>query len=116
MMRHNRPLILLCASSLLFLTGMFSLQTVGVYYARDVLGNADLYIVLTIVQTVGMIVAAVIVPNAVEAIGKRRAYLVVGCDRRRRRASASPSRPDRRRRSASPPSASSDSGWARSTR
>ena len=53
MMRHNRPLVLLCVSSLLFLTGMFSLQTVGVYYARDVLGNADLYIVLTIVQTVG---------------------------------------------------------------
>ena len=53
MVRHNRPLVLLCASSLLFLTGMFSLQTVGVYYARDVLGNADLYIVLTVVQTVG---------------------------------------------------------------
>ena len=30
---------------------MFSLQTVAVYYARDVLGNADLYIVLTVVQT-----------------------------------------------------------------
>ena len=41
MMRHNRPLVLLCASTLLFLSGMFSLQTVAVYYARDVLGNAD---------------------------------------------------------------------------
>jgi glucuronide carrier protein len=78
MMRHNRPLVLLCASSLLFLTGMFSLQTVGVYYARDVLGNADLYIVLTIVQTVGMIVAAVVVPGAVGALGKKRVYLVAG--------------------------------------
>ena len=78
MLRHNRPLILLCAASLLFLTGMFSLQTVGVFYARDVLGSADYYIVLTTVQTVGMILAALAVPNAVEALGKRRAYLASG--------------------------------------
>jgi glucuronide carrier protein len=78
MMRHNRPLILLCASSLLFLTGMFSVQTVGVYYARDVLGNADLYVVMTLVQTVGMIAAAAVVPKAVEAIGKKRTYIVAG--------------------------------------
>lgn len=63
MMRHNRPLLVLCASSLLFLTGMFSLQTVGVYYARDVLGDADLYIMLTVVQTAGMIAAAGLVPE-----------------------------------------------------
>jgi glucuronide carrier protein len=78
MMRRNRPLVLLCASSLLFLTGLFSIQTVGVYYARDVLGNADLYIVMTLVQTVGMIAAAVVVPKAVDAVGKRRAYIVAG--------------------------------------
>ncbi len=78
MMRHNRPLILLCASSLLFLAGMFSLQTVAVYYARNVLGDANLYIVLTVVQTVGTIIAAVLIPNAVETIGKKRAYLVSG--------------------------------------
>ena len=76
MMRHNRPLVILCASSLLFLTGMFSLQTVGVYYARDVLGDADLYIVMTVVQTIGMIAAAAAVPKAVQALGKKRAYLV----------------------------------------
>ena len=78
MMRQNRPLILLCSASLLFLTGMFSLQAVGVYYARDVLGDAGYYIVLTTVQTVGMILAALAVPNAVEALGKRRAYLASG--------------------------------------
>jgi len=78
MMRHNRPLVVLCASSLLFLTGMFSIQTVGVYYARDVLGNADLYIVMTLVQTVGMIAAAAVVPKAVDTIGKKRAYIVAG--------------------------------------
>ena len=78
MMRHNRPLVLLCASSLLFLTGMFSLSTVAVYYARDVLGNADLYIVMTVVQTVGMVAAAALVPKAVATVGKKRAYLIAG--------------------------------------
>jgi glucuronide carrier protein len=75
---NNRPLVVLCASSLLFLTGMFSLQTVGVYYARDVLGDADLYIVITIVQTVGMIVAAGVIPKAVAAVGKKRTYIIAG--------------------------------------
>jgi glucuronide carrier protein len=78
MLRHNRPLLLLCASSLLFLTGMFSLSTVAVYYARDVLGDADLYIVMTLVQTVAMVVAAALIPKAVAAVGKKRAYVVSG--------------------------------------
>ena len=78
MMRHNRPLVLLCAATLLFLSGMFSLQTVAVYYARDVLGNADLYIVLTVVSTAGMILASALVPKAVDTIGKKRTYLVAG--------------------------------------
>jgi len=78
MVAHNRPLLLLCASSLLFLTGMFSLSTVGVFYARDVLGDADLYIVMTLVQTVAMVVAAAFIPRAVAAVGKKRAYVVAG--------------------------------------
>lgn len=78
MMRHNRPLVLLCASSLLFLTGMFSLSTVAIYYARDVLDNADLYILMTVVQTGAMVAAAVLVPKAVELVGKKRAYLLAG--------------------------------------
>ncbi len=78
MVRHNRPLLLLCGSSVLFLSGMFSLQTVGVYYARDVLGNADLYIVLTLVQTVGMVLASAVIPKAVEAVGKKRTYIAAG--------------------------------------
>lgn len=66
MMQHNRPLVLLCAATLLFLSGMFSLQTVAVYYARDVLGHADLYIVLT----VGMVLASALVPKAVDTIAR----------------------------------------------
>lgn len=78
MLRHNRPLVILCVSSLLFLSGMFALQTVAVYYARDVLGDADLYIIMTIVQTVGMLVAAAIVPPAVGHLGKKTTYLIAG--------------------------------------
>lgn len=78
MLRRNRPLLILCVSALLFLTGMFAVQTVGVYYARDVLGDADLYIVLTIVQTVGMLAAAALVPATVERLGKKYTYLVFG--------------------------------------
>jgi glucuronide carrier protein len=78
MIAHNRPLVLLCASSLLFLTGMFSLTTVAVYYARDVLGDADLYIVMTIVQTVAMVAAAAFVPKLVASVGKKRAYVLAG--------------------------------------
>jgi glucuronide carrier protein len=76
MLRRNRPLIILCAATLSFLAGMFALQTVGVYYARDVLGNADLFIALTVAQTAGMLIAAVIVPKAIAAAGKKRTFLV----------------------------------------
>jgi glucuronide carrier protein len=78
MVRHNRPLVVLCGSSLMFLAGMFSLQTVGVFYARDVLDNTDLYIVLTVAQTVGMIAAAAAIPKAVESVGKKRSYIMAG--------------------------------------
>jgi glucuronide carrier protein len=78
MIRHNRPLVLLCASSLLFLTGMFSISTVAVYYARNVLGSADLYIVMTVVQTVLMVAAAAFVPKIAGALGKKRTYILAG--------------------------------------
>jgi glucuronide carrier protein len=78
MIRHNRPLVLLCAATLLFLTGMFSLSAVAVFYARDVLGNADYYIAMTAVQTVAMVAAAALVPAAVLRIGKKRAYVLSG--------------------------------------
>ena len=76
MMGHNKPLILLCLSSLLFLAGQFSLQTVAVYYARDVFGNANLYIVLTVVSTIFQIGASLAVPKAVQTMGKKRTYLI----------------------------------------
>jgi len=77
-LRANRALITLCLSALMFLTGWFSLQTVAVFYARDVLGNASFYIVLTVVQTLGVLVAAGLVPQLAGAIGRKRAYQLFG--------------------------------------
>jgi glucuronide carrier protein len=76
--RHNKALLVLCGSSVIFLVGWFSLQTVTVYYARDVLGNADYYIVLTVVQTAGVFAAALLVPQLVPKLGKKHVYLVLG--------------------------------------
>ena len=76
--RHNRPLVLLCLSAVFILTGMFTLQTLQVYYARDVLGNADYQIVLTVVSTGAMFLVSPAIPRIVESFGKKRAYVVAG--------------------------------------
>lgn len=78
MVRDNWPLMMLCLSSLLFLTGWFSVQTVGAYYARDVLGNGNYFAVITLVQTLGGLVAALLVPYLVGTIGKKLAFVVFG--------------------------------------
>jgi glucuronide carrier protein len=51
---------------------------VAVFYARDVLGNADLYIAMTAVQTLAMIAAAALIPVAVASVGKKRVYMLSG--------------------------------------
>lgn len=77
-LRGNKPLLLLCLSALSFLTGMFALQTVQAYYARDVLGDANLFIVLTVVSTGAMFVVAPLIPRIVRVFGKKRAYIAAG--------------------------------------
>jgi glucuronide carrier protein len=77
--RHNRPLILLCLSALFMLTGMLTLQTLQVYYARDVLGSADYYqIVLTVLSIGAMFLVSPAIPKIVETFGKKRAYVAAG--------------------------------------
>jgi glucuronide carrier protein len=76
--RQNKALLVLCGSSVVFLVGWFSLQTVTVYYARDVLGSANYYIVLTVVQTAGMFIAALLIPQFVPTLGKKRLYMLLG--------------------------------------
>jgi glucuronide carrier protein len=76
--RQNKALLVLCGTSVIFLVGWFSLQTVTIYYARDVLGNAGLYVVLVVVQTAGIFAAALLVPGLVARIGKKRVYQALG--------------------------------------
>lgn len=77
-LRTNKPLILLCLSSLFFLTAMFSGQTIGVYYARDVLGDANFYIVITAAQIGLMFVVAPLAPTIVRRFGKKPGYIAAG--------------------------------------
>jgi len=77
-MRTNRPLIMLCVSGLMFLTGMIAASTVGAFYARDVLGNANLFIWMTLLQTVGTFAIALFVPQIVRTLGKKKGYLLLG--------------------------------------
>src|SRR3954469_16508386 len=77
-LKTNRPLIMLCVSSLLFLTGMIAAQTVGAFYARDVLGNATYFIYITLVQTVGTFLVAAFIPQIVRTLGKKTGYLTLG--------------------------------------
>jgi glucuronide carrier protein len=77
-LRRNRPLVLLCLSSVAFLAGMFSLQTAMIFYARDVLGDASDYILLTIIQSAATFLAAALTPKIVRVAGKKHGYLLLG--------------------------------------
>ncbi len=77
-LKGNRPLLALCLSTIVFLTGMFSLQAIGVYYARDVLGDAGLFVVLMVITVLEMFAVAPLIPHLVRWIGKKQAYFA-GC-------------------------------------
>jgi glucuronide carrier protein len=74
-LKGNKPLMMLCLSSFLFLTGYLALTSVQLYYLRDVLGRLDLYPVLSIVQLVLTFVLAAIMPRLVRAVGKKNVYI-----------------------------------------
>jgi glucuronide carrier protein len=77
-LKSNRPLVMLCLSALAFLTAMFATQTVQAYYARDVLGDANYFIVLTVVSTGAMFIVAPFMPRVVRTIGKKNGYIAAG--------------------------------------
>ena len=74
-LKGNKPLMMLCLSSFLFLSGYLALTSVQLYYLRDVLGRLDLYPVLTIIQLVLTFVLAAIMPRLVRAVGKKHVYV-----------------------------------------
>jgi glucuronide carrier protein len=77
-LKNNRPLLLLCLSSFLFLTGMLALGTAQLYYLRDVLNALPLYAALSIVQIALTFGLAAFVPAIVRKFGKRQAYMAGG--------------------------------------
>ena len=74
-LKSNKPLLMLCLSSFLFLTGYLALTSVQLYYLRDVLGRLDLYPVLSIIQLVLTFVLAAFMPRLVRAVGKKNVYV-----------------------------------------
>ncbi|MGK9148214.1 glucuronide transporter [Plantibacter flavus] len=74
-LRSNKPLMLLCLSSFLFLTGMLALSTVQLYYLRDVLGSIHLYSAITLIQLALTFGLAGFIPRIVRRFGKRNAYM-----------------------------------------
>lgn len=77
MIRKNRPLIILCSGTFFLLSAMFTMNAVGMYYARDVLGNAAWFTWLMAAQTVGSILIATMVPSITVRIGKRNGFVML---------------------------------------
>ncbi|PYI68814.1 glucuronide transporter [Arthrobacter livingstonensis] len=74
-LKGNKPLLLLCISSCLFLTGQLAVGTVQIYYFRDVLHSLELYAVMSIINIVLTFGMAAILPRLVRAFGKKHIYL-----------------------------------------
>lgn len=74
-LKGNKPLLLLCVSSFLFLTGMLAVGTVQIYYFRDVLHSLPLYAVLSIINIVLTFGMGAFLPRVVRKFGKKQTYI-----------------------------------------
>lgn len=77
-LKGNGPLLMLCLSSLALLAGMLTLNTVQLYYFRDVMGNLGLYAVASGIQLAMTLVLSVLMPRIVRTLGKRSVYMLFG--------------------------------------
>ncbi|WP_081710110.1 glucuronide transporter [Arthrobacter sp. 35W] len=75
-LKGNKPLLLLCISSFLFLTGQLALSTIQIYYFRDVLHSLPLYAVMSIINIFLTFGIAAILPRLVASFGKKKLYIV----------------------------------------
>jgi glucuronide carrier protein len=74
--RQNRPLLILCVSNLIFLTGIFGLQAAQAYFAAYILGNSSQLIWMVLATSVATFVAVPVVPRFVAGIGKKNTFLI----------------------------------------
>jgi len=77
-LKHNKPLVMLCLSSLLFLSGLFTSTTAQIYYARNVLGNANLYTIITLLSAGAIFIVGPFIPKMVRTFGKKNSYQFAG--------------------------------------
>ena len=64
-LRTNKPLLILCVSNLVFLTGVFAVQAAQAYYAAYVLGDSALMIYMILATSLSTFVAVPVVPRLV---------------------------------------------------
>jgi glucuronide carrier protein len=74
--RQNRPLLILCVSNLVFLTGIFGLQAAQAYFATYILGNSSQLIWMVLATSASTFVAVPVVPRFVARIGKKNTFLI----------------------------------------
>ena len=75
MLRQNRPLLILSLGAFFLLAALFTMNAVGLYYARYVLGNAAWFTYLMLANTIGTISVATLVPTITVRLGKRNGYI-----------------------------------------
>lgn len=73
-LRANSPLVILCVSSVLFVTGTSATGASQFYYLRDVLSRVDLFPLMAAAQVVITLTLAVLIPRPVARWGKRAVY------------------------------------------
>lgn len=72
----NKPLLLLMASSVFFLSAYLCLNTVQIYYVRDVLEQPTLFPLIAGGQMILTLIMVVAMPKLVTAFGKKKLYIV----------------------------------------
>lgn len=73
-LKANSPLVILCVSSVLFVTGTSATGASQFYYLRDVLSRVDLFPLMAAAQVVITLTLAVLIPRPVARWGKRAVY------------------------------------------
>lgn len=75
---QNKPLLMLMASSVFFLSSYLYLNTVQVYYVRDALNAPELFPVIAIGQLAMTFVLVILMPKLVLRFGKKHLYMFFG--------------------------------------
>ncbi len=77
-LKENSPLVILCTSSVLFVTGTSATGASQFFYLRDVLSRVDLFPVMAAAQVAITLTLAVFISRPVARWGKRAVYCAGG--------------------------------------